>query len=348
MSLWGAIKVLTEIDFYSQQEHLKNVSRTFALTIPMLPTSLIDYISNAYLLCRIADTVEDDPKASVEKKISWLKSFSLFCKEGFNDEMELLKLHKQAEDLVREGAVEKEFALICDMPAVVKRTTTYPIKVKNILSRGVSILSLGMSRSLEGTKIRNIDDVDHYCYFVAGVVGELLAALFSEHNHDIDKKELMTLSVSFGEGLQLTNILKDRFVDKERNASFLPIAEDGSNSKEVVSEYIAICQGHLDDALNFILKIPSKESGIREFCLLNIAMATATLKLLNDETASVDSSVKITRRTVKVLYVFSKIAVKNNFLLKMFFYYISRGVKRVRRDPETLRNKVSCWDRITF
>jgi len=180
--------VLTEIDFSSQQEHLKNVSRTFALTIPMLPDALVDYISNAYLLCRIADTVEDDPKAAVDKKISWLKSFSLFCKEGFNDEMELLKLHKQAVDLVHDGAVDKEFDLISDMPAVVKRTLTYPVKIKNILSRGVSILSLGMSRSLEGTEIKDLNDVDHYCYYVAGVVGELLAALFYEHNHDIDRK----------------------------------------------------------------------------------------------------------------------------------------------------------------
>ncbi|SKA56621.1 farnesyl-diphosphate farnesyltransferase [Succinivibrio dextrinosolvens DSM 3072] len=340
--------MLTEIDFSSQQEHLRNVSRTFALTIPMLPEALIDYISNAYLLCRIADTVEDDPKAQVEKKISWLKSFSLFCKEGFNDEMELLKLHKQAVDLVHDGAVDKEFALIEDMPAVIKRTLGFPIKVRNILSKGVSILSLGMSRSLEGTEIRNINDVDHYCYYVAGVVGELLAALFSEHNHDIDKKALMDLSVSFGEGLQLTNILKDRLVDKDRDACFLPIARDGSNSAEVIKEYLAICQGHLDDALSFILRIPTKESGIRLFCLLNIAMATATLKLLNDADPETDRIVKISRKTVKILYILSKMVVKNNFLTRMFFYYISRGVKRTKRDPHELRNRVSCWERLPF
>ena len=57
---------LTQIQFDRQQEHLAKVSRTFALTIPLLPTELIDYISNAYLLCRIADTIEDDPKALVK------------------------------------------------------------------------------------------------------------------------------------------------------------------------------------------------------------------------------------------------------------------------------------------
>ena len=75
----------TQIDFEKQQEHLKNVSRTFALTIPMLPESLIDYISNAYLLCRIADTVEDDPIAPTKQKIAWLVSFAQFCSNDFSD-----------------------------------------------------------------------------------------------------------------------------------------------------------------------------------------------------------------------------------------------------------------------
>ena len=78
---------LTQIQFDRQQEHLAKVSRTFALTIPLLPTELIDYISNAYLLCRIADTIEDDPKALVKQKIAWLNSFATFCKNEFSDDM---------------------------------------------------------------------------------------------------------------------------------------------------------------------------------------------------------------------------------------------------------------------
>ena len=51
----------TNLDDVSyQREILQHVSRTFALTIPELPDSLRIVISNAYLLCRIADTIEDD------------------------------------------------------------------------------------------------------------------------------------------------------------------------------------------------------------------------------------------------------------------------------------------------
>ena len=105
----------TQIDFEKQQEHLKNVSRTFALTIPMLPESLIDYISNAYLLCRIADTVEDDPIAPTKQKIAWLVSFAQFCSNDFSDDMQLLSLHKQAVELVQKGSKTTEFELIKDI-----------------------------------------------------------------------------------------------------------------------------------------------------------------------------------------------------------------------------------------
>ena len=51
-----------------QAELLAKVSRTFALTIPQLPAPLADWVGNAYLLCRIADTIEDEPALSCEEK----------------------------------------------------------------------------------------------------------------------------------------------------------------------------------------------------------------------------------------------------------------------------------------
>ncbi|TVQ50775.1 MAG: phytoene synthase, partial [Gammaproteobacteria bacterium] len=47
---------------------LERVSRTFAFTIPQLPTPLYTAVANAYLLCRIADTIEDEPELSQAQK----------------------------------------------------------------------------------------------------------------------------------------------------------------------------------------------------------------------------------------------------------------------------------------
>lgn len=44
------------------------MSRTFALTIPQLPPALRDVVGDTYLLCRIADTIEDDPELEVTQE----------------------------------------------------------------------------------------------------------------------------------------------------------------------------------------------------------------------------------------------------------------------------------------
>ena len=78
--------------------------------------------------------------------------------------MQLLSLHKQAVDLVQKGAKTTEFELIKDMQGVISRTRSYPRKVQMILSKGVSILSYGMAQSLLGLDIKDVNDVDKYCY----------------------------------------------------------------------------------------------------------------------------------------------------------------------------------------
>ena len=49
-------------------EILPLVSRTFALTIPQLPEPLDLVTGNAYLWCRLADTIEDEPNLDAKRK----------------------------------------------------------------------------------------------------------------------------------------------------------------------------------------------------------------------------------------------------------------------------------------
>ena len=59
----------------TQDRVLPQVSRTFALTIPQLPAALRDAVTNAYLLCRIADTIEDEPALSPAETLAYLQRF---------------------------------------------------------------------------------------------------------------------------------------------------------------------------------------------------------------------------------------------------------------------------------
>src|SRR5438093_9581500 len=58
-----------------QSAMLEGVSRTFALTIPQLPSRLCRVVSNAYLLCRIVDTIEDEPSLSGARKDYFCRQF---------------------------------------------------------------------------------------------------------------------------------------------------------------------------------------------------------------------------------------------------------------------------------
>src|ERR1700760_615816 len=58
-----------------QEQILPAVSRTFALTIPELPEALRGAVTTAYLLCRIADRIEDEPALSPTASLHFLQRF---------------------------------------------------------------------------------------------------------------------------------------------------------------------------------------------------------------------------------------------------------------------------------
>src|ERR1700694_3013319 len=61
---------------------LPRVSRTFALGINMLPPRLEAPVRIGYLLCRIADTIEDDLAVSPERKAQLLDEFLACFDDG--------------------------------------------------------------------------------------------------------------------------------------------------------------------------------------------------------------------------------------------------------------------------
>ena len=71
-----------QTDNQFQNEILQDVSRTFALTIPQLPLTLYRAVANAYLLCRIADTIEDDSKLTFQEKKRYCHWFANLVKEN--------------------------------------------------------------------------------------------------------------------------------------------------------------------------------------------------------------------------------------------------------------------------
>ena len=93
---------------------------------------------------------------------------------------------------------------------------------------------------VEKQELQSLRDLDQYCYYVAGVVGQMLTCLFCLHSPEIAKHRdaLMALAVSFGQGLQMTNILKDVWEDYHHGACWLPrriFAEEGFDLSDLTT-----------------------------------------------------------------------------------------------------------------
>lgn len=336
-----------------QAVHLQKVSRTFALTIPLLPMPLADWVGNAYLLCRIVDTIEDDAELSIDLKQKHILNY-LAALAG---KIDPIAWSKSLHSLLSASTSQGERALIADIPAVLARLTSFPEPVRDILVRGVGIMSQGMAAQQECAVITQIADLDRYCYSVAGVVGELLTELFAVYSPVIAtvKSTLSPLAVSFGEGLQLTNILKDVWEDASRGVCWLPLCQPQTESfaactsnhqRHLLDVHLALAHGHLRDALTFTLLLPKQEQGLRQFCLWAIGMALLTLRRIHTTPDFRHSSqVKISRRQVKGVIVWSKILGRFDAPLELYFRWLGRGLPLQQRDVLELYRRVSAWNR---
>ena len=332
-------------DLAYQGEILQGVSRTFALNIPELPGALRDVVGNVYALCRIADTIEDEPALSPARKHAFSERF-----------IEVVAGRGDAEPFSRElgallspASTERERDLIANTARVVRITRGFRAAQRRAIERCVRIMSRGMAEFQQQATPDGLDDVPHlnrYCYHVAGVVGETLTDLFCDYSAEIRgrRDDLSALSVSFGQGLQMVNILKDVWEDRRRGACWLPrdvFRAAGFELRSLsagrpapgfvagLSELVGITRRHLADALRFVLILPPRETGIRRFCLWPLGMAVLTLRRIHATPAfRSGQDVKISRRNVRAVTAVTSLLARSNGALKLLFEGLTRDLPR--------------------
>lgn len=336
-----ALTALPDDDF--QAYLLEGVSRTFALTIPQLPKALFPAVANAYLLCRIVDTIEDEVSLSARQKLYFCEEFINVMKTGQQAEIFALELAP----LLSAQTIPAEHQLIHVIPRVIEITHSFEAAQINALAQCVETMANGMpifqAQNLHDG-LTTLAEMDKYCYYVAGCVGEMLAKLFCHYSPEIaqQEEELLKLSVSFGQGLQMTNILKDIWDDAGRGVCWLPqdiFTETGFDLKNLTPEtqnvefgkglehLISIAQQHLHNALRYTLLIPAHETGIRKFCLWALGMAILTLrKIKSNLQFNRSEQAKITRNNVKATILATNLTVRSDFLLTQLFNLASRGL----------------------
>lgn len=315
---------------------LQKVSRTFALNIEVLPKRLRNPVLLAYLFCRIADTIEDDPILKAEQKESLLETFAQIFRpdqqqKNFSRQERMERIDAFGQQLPEHWKTNPDdyHHLCLHADWVLILVQEYPPAIRQVIAQCVVEMCEGMAlfaqrqtpQQGEWLIIHHEEDLDQYCYFVAGVVGNMLCDLFhlrSAWIHADLHKAMRKLSVSFGLGLQITNILKDVGEDSTRQVCFLPqtwLKEQGfEHPAELFSQQpvnpmalplaqrlIEKAWKHLSDAKDFTLCIPRLEPRLRLFCLWPLLMATETLQAVGDGKRIFDpeDKVKISRATVK-------------------------------------------------
>jgi farnesyl-diphosphate farnesyltransferase len=323
---------------------LPAVSRTFALSIRVLPGPLGQAVMTAYLICRIADTIEDEPNASPDEKARLLDRL-LECFESaeaadrFPDELPHLRGESSHIRLARHTNL------------VFRLYRTLQYRSRRSMQRWIGEMIRGMRKFVllypAGIRIRSLEEYREYCYYVAGTVGYLLTDLWYEHSESIDRARFELLRArcrAFAEALQTVNILKDIAQDAEReNSIYIPaelLLEEGSSQATIIdplniaanhraiSTLVRLAWADLDEALEYLLLVPRRALAIRVFCVLPLLFAYATMRELARTNAMLlpGGVVKISRGEVRTLLVLGPIAVVSNHALR-------RLVRRVRVEP---------------
>lgn len=329
------------------QAILPDVSRTFAISIRFLPGDLGRAVLTAYLLCRIADTVEDDNTTPPDERAALLEEFLRTLVDREAAEAFAAKAARLQGDAAHLALVRRT-----DLVLVLFRTL--PPATQERVAHWVREMGVGMAKFVrtypQGIRIQTVAEYREYCYYVAGTVGCMLTELWHLHAKPVGKREfdrLWAKCQAFGEALQTVNILKDIAHDAEHeNSIYIPAQDlkaEGSSHETLLSpqhlehnhravkQFIELARTDLDDALEYILLIPRRAVAIRAFCVLPLLFAYATLRDLSGSRAMLTpgGNVKISRREVKSLMVAGLLSLVSNAALR-------RLVRRVKARPFTL------------
>jgi farnesyl-diphosphate farnesyltransferase len=318
------------------QAWLDRVSRTFALTIRMLTEPFRTYASAAYLLCRIADTVEDCESLTTEAKCAFLKAFSGRLNGGPGPAAAVFPAPATWDE-----------QLTLHEAGILGLVSSFPGPIRDVIFRYVTemaegmILFLGQKDERGFLHFRSDEQLDQYCYYVAGTVGLMLNDLFAAIS-GTDQSAAREAAVELGIGLQLTNIVKDLRKDRLRNIEYCPpgrnphwpapgarpsVDDPGWQVRSLASATIS----HLAGGKAYLLHLDSNLTQYKLFCVANYLMAWKTLEycIRNPLRTARDGGAKISRLTVYATLLESHGCVASN-------QFLHWRADRLRRSCTTL------------
>ena len=336
-------------------EVLKGVSRSFYLTIRVLPLRFRRPVAVAYLLARAADTIADTRAMPPPQRLERLLSFRALV-QGQSAREALAGIAAGAQ-WDNGGVSSAERVLLSEIGRVFELLEQLSTDDRRMVASVVVTLTRGMELDLttfpaedSGTvaALQDPGDLDCYTYLVAGCVGEFWTSVALAHEPRLarwDAQHMSALGVRFGKALQLTNVLRDVPRDLRIGRCYLPERDlaraglapsdlldpaSGVRARAVLKPWIRVALEHFDAAEAYLIAAPGRCLRLRLAALWPILLGLATLDRLARNDAWLDPSrpSRVRRKWVYWMMARSLLAAPSDALLR---YWIGRLRRKVER-----------------
>lgn len=293
---------------------LASVSRSFFLTIRILPAELREPIGLAYLLARASDTIADTADAPASVRLRHLAEFGEMIRTGRRESLPALQReicptdHGERELIAK---IDRCLAWLDSLPAPDRA------EIAAVMGKIIRGQTLDLQRFDGGKQIialKSAAELDEYTYLVAGCVGEFWTRICLQHlpkYSALPTEELIRLGINFGKGLQLVNILRDLPADLRSGRCYLPADELPAShptpedlvskpiaARPVVNHWLAQASAHLADGRLYIASLRSAR--LRAGCFLPWYLGLKTIALMRSRPPLESAfKIKVPRSTVR-------------------------------------------------
>jgi len=321
---------------------LRSVSRSFYLSIRLLPWRLREPVALAYLLARATDTVADTAripgtvraetlqtlsnmiqgKAPRDGSADLVSSFAPF-QENAAERTLLESLPDCLEWLEQLNAADRD-----DVRAVLEKIT-----------QGQTLDLQRFSNPAEVRALATAADLGEYTYLVAGCVGEFWTRLCFRHVRKfarLSEEEMLALGKRYGMGLQLINILRDAGSDLRAGRCYFPneelaaarmdasqILREPERFQPIYRKWLERARDGVEAGMQYSRAI--RKQRIRAATVLPGLIGTRTLALLRGAGATVlHRKIKASRREVQATIAALAITFAARWEIDAMFRRLSR------------------------
>ncbi len=300
-SLYGAVKsrandaLVESLDYCKWA--LQSVSRSFALTIPLVEEALLAPIRVGYLEARILDTFEDDigkRHVSLKERVNAMNAIMEILERPDSQmaKRKAKELAREAEDWVQD---EHYRGLVKNFDKVLTVHRSLDKRTKASMVRWMHEMNAGMQKYLQ-QPVYSFEDLNEYCYFVAGTPSGFLTELIRTRAKKLTPKASQVLHDNerdFGLFLQKVNIIRDFREDILQNEKIfwpgylfdkhqLEPQEllDPAHEKQAMEMLNAMVDNavtHVTPVHDYLTAVPDEYAGFRQGAAINFAMGVATL-----------------------------------------------------------------------